>query len=141
MPLTILVVEDHTEFRRFTCAALQERPEFRVFEAADGLEAVLQAEALQPDLILLDINLPKLHGFAVAERLPGLAPDARLLFMSQESSPEFVREAFRVGARGYIHKLRAGTDLLPAIDAVLNHQRFVSSSVALKEPTDAPLRA
>jgi len=138
MRLTILVVEDHSQFRRFTCTALQERPEFQVFEAVDGLEALKKTDELQPDVILLDINLPKLHGFAVARRIPGLAPKSRLLFMSQESSPDFVLEAFRLGGRGYVHKLRAGTDLLPAIDAVLDGQRFVSSSVALPEPADAP---
>jgi DNA-binding NarL/FixJ family response regulator len=138
MLLRILVVEDHAPFRRLTCAALQRRAEFQTFEAADGLEAVQKAEELQPDLILLDINLPKLDGFEVAKRIRRLAPHARLLFMSQESSSDIVRQAFRLGAHGYVHKLRAATDLLSAIEAVLGGQRFVSSSVALTEPTDAP---
>ena len=138
MSLRILVVEDHAPFRRLICTALQRRAEFQIFEAADGLEAVQKAEELQPDLILLDINLPKLHGFEVAKRIRRLAPHARLLFMSQESSPDIVRQAFSLGAHGYIHKLHAGTDLLSAIDAVLGGQRFVSSSVAFTEPTDAP---
>ena len=138
MPLRILVVEDHAPFRRMTCGALQRRAEFEIFEAADGLEALQQAEEVQPDLILLDINLPKLHGFEVAERIGRLAPKARLLFMSQESSPDIVRHGLSLGAHGYIHKQRAGTDLLSAIDAVLAGQRFVSSSVAFSEATDLP---
>jgi CheY-like chemotaxis protein len=140
MPLKILVVEDFAPFRRIACEALQRRAEFEIIQAADGLEALQKAEELQPDLILLDINLPKLHGFEVAARIGTLAPDARIVFLSQESSPDIVRHGFSLGARGYIHKQRAGTDLLPAVDAVLAGQRFVSSSVAFADPTDLPAR-
>jgi CheY-like chemotaxis protein len=134
----ILVVEDYAPFRRITCAALQRRAEFEIFEAVDGLEALQKIEELQPDLILLDINLPSLHGFAVAARVGELAPHARLVFISLESSPDIVRHGFRLGGHGYIHKQRAGTDLFPAIDAVLGGQRFVSSSLAFSEPTSHP---
>jgi DNA-binding NarL/FixJ family response regulator len=138
MPLRILVVEDHAPFRRLICTELQRRAEFHTIEAADGLEAVQKAEELQPDLILLDINLPKLHGFEVAKQIPRLAPHARLLFVSQESLSDIVRKALSLGAHGYIQKLSVGTDLLPAIDAVFAGQRFVSSSLAFNEPADAP---
>jgi DNA-binding NarL/FixJ family response regulator len=136
--LRILVVEDYAPFRQFICSTLQQRTGVQTIEAADGLEAVQKAEELQPDLILLDINLPRLHGFQVAERIRRLLPHAKLLFVSQESSADIVREAFRVGACGYIQKLHAATDLLPAIDAVLESRRFVSRNVALTELTDAP---
>src|SRR6186997_2574474 len=102
MPLRILVVEDHAPFRRLICTALQRRAGVQTIEAADGLAALQKAEALQPDLILLDINLPKLHGFEVAKRIRTLAPHAKLLFLSQESSPDIVREALRLGAHGYV---------------------------------------
>jgi len=137
MALTILVVEDHAPFRRLVCAALQRRPGFQTIEAADGLEAVQMAETLQPDLILLDLNLPTIHGFKAAEQIRRLAPRARLLFMSQESSPDIVRKALSF-AHGYIHKVSAATDLLPGIDAALAGQRFVSRSLAFTEPGDAP---
>jgi DNA-binding NarL/FixJ family response regulator len=142
MPPRILVVEDHAPFRRITCEALRRRAGFEIFEAADGLEALRKAEELQPDLILLDINLPKLHGFEVAGRMGRLAPQARILFMSQESSPNIVRHGFRLGGRGYIHKQQAATDLTPAIDAVLGGRRFVSSTVPCAELTglSAPRR-
>ena len=138
MPLTILVVEDHPAFRRLICTALERRAEFQIIEAADGLEAVWKAEEFQPSLILLDINLPKLDGFEVAKQVRTLAPHARLLFLSQESSPDIVREALNLDASGYIHKISAGTDLLSAIDAVLDGRRFVSRSIGFPEPADAP---
>ena len=138
MPLRILVVEDHLPFRRLICTALQRRAEFQTIEAADGWEAVQKAEELQPDVILLDINLPKLHGFEVTKQIRRLAPRVRLLFMSQESSPDVVRKALSSGAQGYIQKISAATDLLPGIDAVLAGQRFVSRSLAFTEPADAP---
>jgi CheY-like chemotaxis protein len=137
MPLRILVVEDHAPLRHLICAELQGRAEFQTIEAADGLQAVRKAEELQPDLILLDINLPKMNGFEVAKRIRRLAPHARLLFMSQESSSDIVREALSLGAHGYIQKISAATDLWSAIDAVLAGQRFVSRSLAFTGPTDA----
>ncbi len=138
MALTILVVEDHAPFRRAICEVLQRRAEFQTWEAADGLEGIRKAEALQPDVILLDINLPEMNGFEVARRLPRLAPRARVLFMSQESAPDIIREALSLGATGYVHKASAGADLLPAIDAALAGRRFVSRGLAFSEPAGAP---
>jgi CheY-like chemotaxis protein len=74
MALRILVVEDYAPLRQLTCTALQRRAEVQTIEAADGLEAVRKAEELQPDVILLDINLPGMHGFDVAAQIPRLAP-------------------------------------------------------------------
>jgi DNA-binding NarL/FixJ family response regulator len=138
MPLRILVVEDFAPFRRFACTALQQRAAFQIYEAADGLEAVQKAEALQPDLILLDINLPTLHGFEVAKQVRRLVPHAKLLFVSQESSSAIVRTALSLGALGYVQKVSAATDLPAAVEAVLGGRRFVSSSVAFTEPAVAP---
>ena len=124
----ILVVDDFEDFRRFVCSVLEKRAEFEVSEAADGLEAVQKAKELEPDLILLDLALPVLNGMEVARRVRNLAPAAKILFLSLESSRETVREALSLGA-GYVHKPRLPSDLLPAIEAVLRGKRFVSSSL------------
>jgi CheY-like chemotaxis protein len=137
-PLRILVVEDYEPFRRFVCSALQQQPRFQVIEASDGLEALEKATELKPDVVLLDIGLPGLNGFEVARKIGKGAPDARLLFVSQESSSELVKEAFRLGAQGYVHKLRVQNDLLPAIEAALAGRTFVSDGLELPESGDAP---
>src|SRR6516165_812864 len=131
---TILVVEDFEPFRKFACAALEKRPEFHVFEAADGLEAVQKAQELQPDLIFIDIGLPKLNGIEAAKRIRTLAPNAHLLFLSQESDSDIVQETFRLGASAYIHKPFALSHLLPAIDVVRWGGRFLSSNLDSKPP-------
>jgi DNA-binding NarL/FixJ family response regulator len=80
-----------------------EESEFQVVGlAADGLDAIQKAEELQPDLILLDIGLPKLNGLQAAMRMRNASPLARILFLSQEFSSDIVEAAFRLGARGYV---------------------------------------
>ena len=95
-------------------------------EASDGAEAVRQAEELKPDLILLDIGLPTLNGMAAARQIRKLAPDSKIIFVSQESSPDLVQEALSLGARGYVAKTRAASDLLAAVEEVLEGRPFVS---------------
>ena len=128
----ILLVDDFEPFRRFACSLLQQMAVFEVAEAADGLEAVQKAKELNPELILLDIGLPRLNGIEVAKRVQSFAPTTKILFCSQESSPDVVREALTRGF-GYVHKLEAGIDLLPAFNAVLSGRRFVSSNLEPKQ--------
>ena len=108
MPMPLLkavVVEDYRAFRRLIRLALEQTAEFKVIaEVSDGLEAVQEAKELQPDLILLDIGLPKLNGLEAGRRIREVSPNSKVLFLSQESSPEVVREALRLGASGYVYK-------------------------------------
>jgi CheY-like chemotaxis protein len=97
-----------------------------IAEALDGLEAVRRAEELKPDLILLDIGLPELNGIEAAKRIRNLVPQAKILFMSQDFSPALVQETLRLGALGYIHKISMGSEILPAVNAVLGGTPFVS---------------
>jgi DNA-binding response OmpR family regulator len=122
----ILVVEDFEPFRRLICSELQKRVEFQVIEASDGLEAVQKAKVQRPDMILLDIGLPSLNGFEVARQVRELANPPKILFISQESSPELVQQAFRSGAAGYIHKPRVASKLLLAVETIQSGGRFVS---------------
>jgi len=116
----VLVVDDYEPFRRFVRSKLAEKPELQIVgEAADGLEAVRQAEKLKPDLILLDIGLPTLNGMEAARRIRKLAPDSKIIFVSQESSSEVMQVALSLGACGYVVKAKAANDLLTCVEAVL----------------------
>jgi CheY-like chemotaxis protein len=107
---------------------LQARPEWQVIaEASDGSETIQKAEELKPGLILLDIGLPKLNGIEAARRIRQLSPSSKIVFLSHNNDRDFVRAALSTGALGYIHKTDAAGELLPAVDAVLRGQQFVSS--------------
>jgi DNA-binding NarL/FixJ family response regulator len=133
LPLVrVLVVEDFVPFRHLICSKLEEKPGFQVVcQVSDGLDAVQKAEELKPELILLDVGLPSMNGIAVAREIRKRAPDSKIIFVSQESSADVVQEAFRSGARGYVAKLRVGTDLLPAVEAVLEGRQFISSNLQI----------
>jgi len=122
----VLVVEDSEPFRKFVCSALEKRPELQIVgEVSDGLEAVQKAEALHPDLILLDIGLPSLNGIEAARRICKLSPESKILFLSQECSVDLVQEALCAGAQGYVVKSDAGRELLEGVNAVLRGVQFV----------------
>ncbi len=124
--LQILVVEDFQPFSQFIFSTLRQKPQWRVICAVtDGLEAVQKAEELQPDLILLDIGLPQLNGIDAAKRIIQVAPRAKILFLTQESSRDVVEEALNLGARGYILKAQAEEDLLPGIQTILDGDCFL----------------
>ena len=126
----VLVVDDYEPFRRFVCATLEARPELQVIgEASDGLQAVQKAEESQPDLILLDIGLPKLNGIEAAHRISRLVPAAKILFVSQENDSDVVAAALSNGAKGYVRKLDANRELLPAVESILRGKDFISTGV------------
>ena len=126
----ILLVDDFEPWRQHICCMLQTRPELRVIcEAADGLEAVQKAEELQPDLILLDIGLPKQNGIEAATRIRQVAPGAKIIFLTQNSDKEMVGAALSTGAQGYVLKTDAGRELFPAVAGVLGGDDFVSGGI------------
>jgi DNA-binding NarL/FixJ family response regulator len=129
--LRMLVVEDYPPFRQFVCSMLGRKPELQVVgEAADGLEAVHKAEELRPDLIVLDIGLPALNGLEAARRIRKLAPESKIIFVTQESSADIVQEALRLGASGYVLKTNAGKELLTAVEAVRQGKQFIGGGLS-----------
>jgi DNA-binding NarL/FixJ family response regulator len=136
-PVRILVVDDNEPFRQFICSMLGKRAELQMIgEASDGLEAVHKSEELQPDLILLDISLPSLNGIEAARRIRKLAPKSKIVFLTQESSPDVVRGALSLGAMGYVAKASSGSDLLVAVDAVVQGRQFISAGLTDQLLTD-----
>jgi len=128
--IRVLVAEDFDPFRQFICSTLGKMPGLQIIcEVSNGLEAVQKAEELKPDLILLDIGLPGLNGIEAARQIRQLAKQSKIIFVSQESSADVVQEALSLGAWGYVVKPRATSDLMAAVEAVLEGRRFVSSGL------------
>ena len=140
----ILVVDDFAPWRRFVSTIAQIEPGWHVIcEASDGLEAVQKAEELTPDLILLDIRLPKLSGIEAAKQIRRVAPNSKILFVSTYASWEIAEVALDTGASGYVVKLDAGNELPKAVEAVFQGKRYISSRLkgctsADREDTQAP---
>jgi DNA-binding NarL/FixJ family response regulator len=131
----ILVVDDFEPFRRFVRSTLQEKSQLQdIREVSDGLEAVQKAEELQPGLILLDIGLPTLNGIEAARRIRKLAPESKIVFLSQKSSADVVQEALSLGALSYVVKAHAERELLAAVETVLQGRQFVSSGLSGHSP-------
>ena len=130
--IRVLVVDDFEAWRRFICSTLQRKADVQIIgEACDGLEAVQKAEELHPDLIVLDLGLPKLNGIEAARRIRKVSPESKILFVTQESSPDVAQVALSSGALGYVLKTRVEADLMPALQAVLEGKQFVSSGLKI----------
>lgn len=126
-PIRIVVVDDNEPFRRLVRSILGKSTELQVIgEVADGLEAVRKAQELRPDLMILDIGLPRLNGIEAARRIFETMPHSKIIFLSQESSADVVTRALNLGAKGYITKQKVARDLLAAVETVIQGKQFVS---------------
>jgi DNA-binding NarL/FixJ family response regulator len=127
MTLRILVVDDHPAVRHGLKAILDEHPEWGVIgEAEDGLEALDKVSRLNPDVVVLDLSMPKMNGLAVCRRIRESAPECEVLVVTQHDSPQMMDEAMSCGARGYVVKANLAKDLLAAVEAVSQHRDFVT---------------
>jgi DNA-binding NarL/FixJ family response regulator len=132
--LRVLVVDDSEVMRRGVCALLAGQPDLSIVSVAcDGLEAVEQAQEQQPDLILLDISLPRLNGIEAARRIRLVAPACKILFLSQHDTWATAREALKTGATGYVVKSDAALELIPGVWSVCHGKSFVSSTLAAND--------
>ena len=138
-PIRVLVADDHTVVREGIRHVLEREPGFTVVaEAATGAQALAAARVERPDVVLLDITMPGESGLRTAARLRAELPATRLLILSMHDNPEYVMEAVRSGAHGYLLKDTAGTELRNAVRAVHRGEGYFSPPIA--ERLSAALR-
>jgi len=138
----ILLVDDHPIVREGLRTVLQRRAGWEVVgEAANGVEALEQVERLQPDVMVLDITMPRLNGLEVCRLARQKTPTTEILFVTQHDSPQMMKEALNAGAKGYVVKSNAARDLVHAIEAVSQHRTFTAMTRPESGSTsDSPAR-
>ena len=130
-PIRILLADDHTVMRRGLRLLLESQPGFSVVgEAADGRQAVDQAESTEPDVVVLDITMPNLSGIEAAQRIASQLPHTAIVFLSMHSDEGYVLRALKSGAKGYLLKDSAEGDLIEAIKAVSQGKTFFSAEIS-----------
>jgi len=130
-PIRLLVADDHALIRAGIRSLLQGIPEFEIVgEASDGLEAIERVAALRPHVLLTDIAMPRLNGLMVAERVANEFPDVRVIILSMHANEEFVGQAVRAGAAGYLLKDADSTELELAIKAVVRGESYLTPAVS-----------
>jgi DNA-binding NarL/FixJ family response regulator len=128
MAVRILLVDDHPIVRQGLRTLLEGRPGWQVVgEASDGIEALDKVEVLQPDVVVLDVTMPRMNGLEACRRIQHKRKTSlEVLFVTQHDSPQMMREALDAGARGYVVKSNAARDLLEAVEAVSQHRVFTA---------------
>ncbi len=129
--IRVLLAEDHTIVRQGLRSLLDPQDGIEVVgEAENGTGAVEMAEALRPDVVVMDLNLPGIDGVEATKRIREATPDTRVVVLSMHSTPEHVRPAIRAGAGGYLVKGSGLSDLIAAVRAVASGNAFFSPEVA-----------
>lgn len=127
----IVIAEDHTILREGLRALLSSEPDFEVVgEAEDGREAIRCTAELLPDLILMDLSMPKMNGIEAIREIKKRVPETKVLALTVHKTEEFILEVFQAGAAGYILKDASSVELMMAIKSVLEGKRYLSPSVS-----------
>jgi DNA-binding NarL/FixJ family response regulator len=127
----VVIAEDHTLFRQALKALLSLEPEFEVVgEAEDGYQAIQSAEELKPDLILLDISMPRVDGMAAIKEIKRVCPEAKVLILTVHKTEEHVLETLKSGASGYVLKDASHQEFLLAMRSVLQEKRYLSPDIS-----------
>ena len=126
----ILLADDYRAWReRLRAIIMAARPEWQIVcEVGDGLQAVEKTEELSPDVVLLDIGMPLLNGIEAAKQIRQNSPDAMFLFVTQHGDNDTQAAALNVGAKGYVLKSKAASQLVPIISAALQERRSLSAT-------------
>ncbi|MBI5298507.1 MAG: response regulator transcription factor [Chloroflexi bacterium] len=129
-PVRILLADDHAVLRAGLRLLLTSRNEYEIVgEASSGVETISLAGELQPDLILLDLSMPGLDGLDALPALRKLCPSARILILTMHDDPQYLRQALKHGASGYVLKKAADSELLSAVQVVLRGEVYVHPSM------------
>lgn len=129
--LRLLVADDHEVVRKGLCALLAEQPGWEIAaEASDGREAVEKAKKIRPDVTVLDIGMPVLNGLEAARQILKDVANTKILILTMHDSDSLIKEVLNAGARGYVLKSDAGSDLVTAVDALRRNKTFFTPKVA-----------
>ena len=129
----IVIAEDHTILREGLRSLLESHDDMHVAgEAEDGLEAIRCVEKLSPDLLLLDLSMPRLNGISAVKEIKSRFPQTKILILTVHDSEDYLLEVFRAGAEGYCLKDVTGNELLMAIRSVLSGKRYLAPGIAGK---------
>ncbi len=129
--MRVLIVDDHEVVRRGVRSLILSQSNYEVCgEAVDGQDALEKARQLTPDVIVMDVSMPKLNGLEATHLIRAALPDSEVLILSQHESPEMIRQAAKAGARGYVVKSSIARDLLVALDTVSRHKPFFDPTLA-----------
>lgn len=129
MKMRILLADDHTILRAGLKMMLNAQPDMEVVgEAQDGRQAIQEAQRLQPDVVLMDITMPDMNGIEATKQIKRNHPTARVLILTMHEHDEYVFQALRAGASGYMLKEAADTDLISALHIIQNGQFYLSPS-------------
>ena len=130
MTLRILIVDDYEVVRRGIRTLIEGQPGWEICgEANTGPAAVDAAARLEPDLVILDLGLPELHGLEVTRRIRHRRPETEVLVLTMHASEELIRQVLRAGAHGYVLKSDAGEQLITAVRSLQEHQPFLTTRV------------